>query len=106
MGRRLASRRDLTSCSPYAASGLKTGGHAPEFGWGEKLDKSLKRRETRDHPKPTASRRPSTSCLTFSFRRKRRSRKRLAFSQEVSELNVQKWQAAPCRKSSPLTGVR
>ncbi len=38
--------------------------------------------------------------------RKRRSRKRLARSQDVSDAIVQQWQAAPCRKSSGSRGVR
>ena len=38
--------------------------------------------------------------------RNRRSRNRLARSQEVSEAITQQWQAAPCRKSSGSCGVR
>ena len=34
----------------------------------------------------------------------RRSRNRLAFSHDVSDANVQKWHAAPCRKSSGASG--
>jgi hypothetical protein len=44
--------------------------------------------------------------LAGRLSRNRRSRNRLARSQEVSEAKQQQWQAAPCRKSSGSLGVR
>lgn len=51
---------------------------------------------------------PGTSLPVGEGRlsRKRRSRKRLAFSQEVSDAKVQQGHAAPWRKSSRSLGVR
>ena len=46
------------------------------------------------------------TSLPGRLMRNRRSRKRLARSQEVSEAITQQWQAAPCRKSSGSCGVR
>ena len=92
----------------------KTSGHSSGFAPREKGPQSTERFETLSGHLSHIARRslkkarsdtstsvfPASTLKSESGTTKRRSRKRLARSQEVSETMAQQWQAAPWRKSS------
>ena len=94
---RSACRCVLAGCESWTASAVGLGGR-------EELAEAAKGSEGIDAPEEPGH--GVAGGASGRVSRKRRSRKRLAFSHEVSEANEQQWHAAPWRKSSGSLGVR
>lgn len=101
----------LTARSPYLKERMRGvrpsfQQHGKSFGF-TRSEVFTKLREL-THTALASPKNPSTrvSSALGGVNRNRRSRNRLARSQDVSEANEQQWQAAPCRKSSGPLGVR